>query len=67
MSKKDTKKSNNLCMDCGVCKWCYWLYPFIILLIALVPGWLSNVWAKWILVLVAVLMLLKKCCPCNYK
>lgn len=50
---------------CNVCKSCYWVFPLVILLIALVPGWLTTQLAKWILVLVAVLMLLKKMCPCT--
>ncbi|MEK6914357.1 MAG: hypothetical protein AABW83_01790 [Nanoarchaeota archaeon] len=67
MSKKDSKKFSNLCIECGVCQWCYWLYPLVIILIALVPGWLTSIWSKWVLVAIAILMLLKKCCRCNYK
>ena len=50
---------------CGVCKCCYWVFPLILLLIAFVPGWLTAGWTQWAIAVIAVLMLLKKKCPCN--
>ncbi len=56
--KKDIKSGT-----CNLCKSYYWIFPLIVLLIALVPGWLTSPWIKLILVLLAILMLLKKICP----
>jgi hypothetical protein len=50
---------------CKVCKSCYLIFPVAILLLTLMPGWYGTNWAKWALILVSILMLLKKLCPCN--
>ena len=57
-------KNGNLCSKCGICKFCNWVLPIIVLILALVPGWLQTTWAKWVLVLIAILILLKNWCPC---
>mgnify|MGYP001270501048 FL=1 len=67
--KKSTKKGKgDTCESCcGMCKGGYWLFPLLILLIALVPGWLTAAWTQWALVIIAVLLLIKKkfLCSCN--
>ena len=64
MPKKDVKMAKSSGGLCKTCKTCYWIYPLVILLIALYPGWISTTWAKWVLVVVAALMLLQKKCNC---
>ncbi len=66
--KKNTKGKGDTCESCcGTCKCSYWLFPLLILLIALVPGWLAATWTQWALVIIAVLLLIKKkfLCNCN--
>ena len=64
---KKVTKAGETCNSCGVCSVCCWLLPVIILVIALVPGWLTTMWGKWVVVIAAALLLLKKWCPCHKK
>lgn len=59
------KNIEKLCRNCGMCKFCNWILPIIVLILALVPGWLQTIWAKWVLVVVAILLLLENCCTCH--
>ena len=59
------KGSGGVCHECSTCKSFGWIYPVILLLIALVPGLLAATWAKWTIVIVAVLMLTKRLKPCK--
>ncbi|MEK6871368.1 MAG: hypothetical protein AABX16_00520 [Nanoarchaeota archaeon] len=68
MAKKSNMSSTmNVasCADCKVCWTCTWLLPIIILVVALVPDWYNTTLAKWVIVVAAVLLLLKKWCPCQ--
>ncbi len=56
---------DTICYDCGACSTFSWILPIIILVVALVPKWYMTSWAKWIIVVTAALMLLKKWCPCK--
>lgn len=70
MAKKvsNSRKVNSLtCDECGVCGTCKWLLPGVILVAALVPGWYNTGWAKWIIIISAVLLILKRWCPCQHK
>tara|TARA_B100002003_G_C14025321_1_gene494397 strand:+ start:318 stop:536 length:219 start_codon:yes stop_codon:yes gene_type:complete len=65
-AQKDVQKvGSTCCSGCSACKWCSWLFPIVILLLTLVPDWYGTNWAKWVLVVVAVLLLAKKWCPCK--
>jgi len=64
-SNMSTAMNGATCDNCGVCWTCAWLLPIIILVVALVPGWYNTTWAKWVIVVAAVLLLLKKWCPCH--
>ena len=66
--KKDVKRAGMTCCDnCAMCKFCKLVLPVVIIIIALVPGWLSTMWAKWILVIAAILILLENWCTCHVK
>tara|TARA_Y100000310_G_scaffold155333_1_gene154818 strand:- start:2084 stop:2281 length:198 start_codon:yes stop_codon:yes gene_type:complete len=58
--KKNMKSSGG--GTCGTCKSCGWIFAILILLIALIPGWLATTWAKWVLVVIGVLMIIQKKC-----
>ena len=58
-------KMGATCSECNVCSCCNWLFPIVILLLTLVPGWYGTNWVKWVLVAVAVLLVAKKWCPCK--
>jgi hypothetical protein len=51
--------------ECGTCSWVTWLLPIVLLLVALVPGWLTSMWGKWAVVIVAALYIIKKLKPCK--
>ena len=66
MAKKDIdmKGKGGVC-ECGNCRLIGWLLPILLLLIALVPGWLSSTWGKWVIVIIALLYIYKKFKPCK--
>ncbi|MAG02762.1 hypothetical protein CMI42_05475 [Candidatus Pacearchaeota archaeon] len=64
--KKDTKgKSGGVCHKCGTCSSLGWLFPIMLLAVALVPGWLASTWGKWVVVIIAALYLIKRVKPCK--
>lgn len=64
-TKIDLNSISYKCYECGFCSICKWLLPIVILAIALVPGWYGTNWAKWVIVVSAAILLLKKWCLCQ--
>ena len=67
MAKKGDMGKSNMCNDCGVCSVCKWLLPLIIIVLAAVPKWYGTPWVKWVIIIAALLLILKKWCPCQNK
>jgi len=56
--------SEDACYGCGCCNICAWLFPVLIIIIALVPQWLNSAWGKWAIILLAILTIINyKWCP----
>jgi len=67
--KKAAKKEGADCCDMNKGSFCHcaFILSIIILVLALVPGWYGTVWAKWVIVVAAILIILTKFCPCKKK
>ena len=64
--KKDMKgKNGGVCHECGTCNSVTWILPLALLVVALVPDWLTSTWGKWVVVAIAALYLIKKVKPCK--
>ncbi|MFH1358908.1 MAG: hypothetical protein ABIH37_03415 [archaeon] len=66
---KKAKKEGEACCNTGKgcpCG-CAFVLALIILVLALVPSWYGTMWAKWVIVVAAILLLLSKFCPCHKK
>jgi hypothetical protein len=63
MAKKSMMKDMT-CTECGVCGTFHWLLPIVIVVLAAVPAWYASDWARWTIIVLAVLLVLKKWCPC---
>ncbi len=62
--KKDSKGKGGMC-ECGTCNWVQWVLPLVLLAVALVPGWLTSTWGKWVVIIVAALYIIKRLKPCK--
>jgi len=60
--KKDMKDGK---CECSTCSWVHWLLPIVLLLVALVPGWLTSMGGKWAVIIVAALYIIKQLKPCK--
>lgn len=65
MAKNKSKSFEGYTCDCGVCSTCSLILPIVILAITLIPGWYTMSWAKWVIVISALFLLVKRWCPCN--
>jgi len=63
MVKKTKKSAIGICKNCGACSWCVWLMPLIILMVAAIPTWYATTWARWLIMIIAALLILKRLCP----
>jgi len=62
---KDMKKGKGGKCECSTCSWVHWLLPLVLLLVALVPGWLTSMGGKWAIIIVAALYIIKHLKPCK--
>ena len=67
MAKTKSEMKGGYRCDCGVCDSCSLLIAIVLLLIVLVPGWYILPWAKWVIIISAIFLLVKRWCPCNWK
>ena len=65
MKKGKGAKGHGAVCECGTCSSVQWILPLVLLIVALVPGWLTSMWGKWVVIVVAVLYLIKRVKPCK--
>ncbi|MAH07209.1 hypothetical protein CMI38_03095 [Candidatus Pacearchaeota archaeon] len=62
---KNKSSKGGVCHECKTCHSVSWVLPLVLLVIALVPDWLTSTWGKWIIVVIAALYLIKRVKPCK--
>ena len=64
-AKGKGKDTSGVCNECGTCRSFGWIFPIALLLLTLVPSWYGTSWAKWVIIVIAVLMIIKRVKPCK--